>query len=121
MQIETLPVPADLGGNSLYAEHRDESGFFNPWGRFPHSMWALVKFWLRPKLGAPMNRVSPRRTLPDVGSGSGAAITWVGHCSFVIQDGRNVVLTDPRISIIRVWRLRAAIEAGLSDIAEKPA
>lgn len=95
MQIETLPVPVDQQTESLYADHRDESGFFNPWGRFPHSMWALVRFWLRPKLGAPKRLVTPLRALPEVESDGGAAITWVGHCTFVIQDGPGVVLTDP--------------------------
>ena len=95
MRIETLSTPVQSQLDSLYAPHHDESGFFNPWGRFPHSMLALVKFWLRPKLGAPVRSVSPLRALPDVGHGGAGAITWVGHCSFVIQDGRDVVLTDP--------------------------
>ena len=95
MQIETLSVPTDPLDASLYAEHRDENGFFNPWGRFPHSMGALVKFWLRPKLGTPKRRVTPLRALPEVGSDDGGAVTWVGHCTFAIQDGPDVVLTDP--------------------------
>jgi N-acyl-phosphatidylethanolamine-hydrolysing phospholipase D len=94
VQIETLQPRDDPRSASLYAVHHDESGFFNPWRRFPHSIWALLKFWVRPKLGAPRRRVTPRPSLPNTGNGEGA-ITWVGHCTFAIQDGTDVVLTDP--------------------------
>ncbi len=93
---------------SLDAPHRDPDGsFFNPWGRLS------VKFadLLRWKLGPNKYRDRPKPPVPRV-ENDGAylsrpdapdSLTWVGHSTFVIHDGGEVVLTDPH------WSPRALV------------
>ena len=105
--------PADCPpeARALYAPHRNRSVFFNrsaffhrsvffnPWRRFSLPPWALLRWWLSPnrydKSGEPRVPSVPwdgRR----LGERPEAAVTWVGHASFAIEDGGGgVALTDP--------------------------
>ena len=90
-------VPTDPA--SLYAPNFDGEAFFNPWDRFELP-------WLDGlRLGITRNPYEDDGQL-DVGfvANDGAAlagaqqssaITWVGHATFAIHDGTDVVLTDP--------------------------
>ena len=94
MRIEKLEVPPDQRGSALYAEHRRDGIFFNPWAPFPHTLLDLVRFWIRPGLRARPRRIEPSRALPEI-TGRGSSITFVGHCTFAIREAVGVVLTDP--------------------------
>jgi N-acyl-phosphatidylethanolamine-hydrolysing phospholipase D len=93
LEIEKLEIPS--GSNSLYAAHYKDGRFFNPWSPFPHSLFDLVKFWVRVKPPEAVRPLTPRRSLPRVDADGSSAITWVGHCTFVVQEGTNLLLTDP--------------------------
>ena len=93
----------------LFAPHGDsEDGFFTPWSDDPKSAWGLIRWWF----------FSPNEydrgadpIIPSVendgaylaGVEPGATVTWVGHSTFAIHDGDDVILTDPH------WGARALI------------
>ncbi len=93
---------------SLDAPHRDPDGaFFNPWARFS----VRIADVLRWKLGANEYRDRPKPPIPRVAN-DGAylahpeepdSLTWVGHSTFALQDGGELVLTDPH------WGARALL------------
>jgi N-acyl-phosphatidylethanolamine-hydrolysing phospholipase D len=86
----------------LYATHSRDGTFFNPWHPFTPSVWKVLRFGLTRN---PFDR-SREPVLPVVANDghdlSGAAdpprITWVGHATFAIHDGSDVVLTDPNFA-----------------------
>ncbi len=93
---------------ALDAPHRDPDGnFFNPWGRLPVRFVDLLKW----KLGRNEYRGRPEPLVPRVEndggylsrSGEPDSLTWVGHSTFAIHDGADVVLTDPH------WGARALV------------
>ncbi|HXV77804.1 MAG TPA: hypothetical protein VD788_15945, partial [Candidatus Polarisedimenticolaceae bacterium] len=103
MRIEKLDTPADRLGHPLYAEHRADRRFFNPWSRFPHRLPSLLRFWLRPKPRIAFRARPTALRLPRVAR-TGCAITAVGHCTFVIGCGDSTLVTDPH------WGPRSKIE-----------
>lgn len=90
---------------SLYARHGRPGHWFNPWWRNPLKFYSYYKMrllykneWLEAKSHPP---VVPRvensgdyLSRPE----RSASITWVGHCTFVIKDGRDTILTDPQFN-----------------------
>src|SRR6185312_10168938 len=82
--------------------------FFNPWSRLPLTGFSSLLRW---KLGKnPYDKKRPPE-IPVVANdgaylkdrGQPPSVTWVGHSTFAIQDGGDVVLTDPH------WGARALL------------
>ncbi|HVT57688.1 MAG TPA: MBL fold metallo-hydrolase [Thermoanaerobaculia bacterium] len=98
-----VPPPVEL----LYAPHREAGRYFNPWLRVPVRFTDLLRW----KLGHnPYDKSAPPRVPVAANDGSylraagqPASLTWVGHSTFAIQDGGEVVLTDPH------WGTRALL------------
>ncbi len=98
----------------LYAPHGEPGRFFNPW-MAPSGNRGLRDL-LRWKLGK--NEYDKKRPLdiPVVANdgaylkdgGQPPSVTWVGHSTFAIQDGGDVVITDPH------WGARALLPPRLS-------
>jgi len=90
----------------LHAPHRDEDGrFFNPWGEDENrSFWRVLQWQLfdenpwaeakddPPRIPVVENDGAALRTPLPPGE---AALTWVGHATFAVQDEGQVFLTDP--------------------------
>jgi N-acyl-phosphatidylethanolamine-hydrolysing phospholipase D len=99
--------------DSLYAPHGEPGRFFNPWLVSPAARFSDLLRW---KLGK--NEYDKKRPLdiPLVANdgaylkdgGQPPSVTWVGHATFAIQDGGDVVLTDPH------WGARALLPPRLS-------
>ena len=93
---------------TLYALHGHPGSFFCPGSRSPTTPLDVLRW----KLGGrgPYDRRTPPRI--PVAENDGAylkdrdqppSITWVGHCSFAVQDAGDVFLTDPH------WGPRALV------------
>ena len=89
----------------LYAPHRDADGrFFNPWLVQDKSTWDLFRWWLSSSsLGDMKDEDYPVPTVVNNGAylrdpKAPASLTWVGHATYVVQWGGQVVLTDPFFS-----------------------
>ncbi len=98
--------------DSLYAPHGEPGHFFNPWGVFPAGLSEVLRW----KLGKnPYDKKRPL-DIPVVANdgaylkdgGQPPSATWVGHSTFAVQDGGDVVLTDPH------WGARALLPRRLS-------
>jgi N-acyl-phosphatidylethanolamine-hydrolysing phospholipase D len=94
------PTPRD--SQTLYAPNRAEGVFFNPWDRSEPRRRDLLRFALT-RNPHDTGREPQVRVVPNDGSAlasvqGSSEITWVGHASFVIHDGHDVVLTDPHFS-----------------------
>jgi hypothetical protein len=99
--------PADCppAARALYAPHRrpgtffNRGAFFNPWERFSLPPWAVLRWWLSPNRydrGDPPQVPSVPWDGRRLGERPEAAVTWVGHATFAIEDGGGgVALTDP--------------------------
>ncbi len=95
--------------NLLYAPHGEPGRFFNPWMKRSGSRG--FRDLLKWKLGK--NEYAKKRPLDiPVVRNDGAylkdgdqppSVTWVGHSTFAIQDGGDVVITDPH------WGARALL------------
>ena len=106
----TAPPPEAQGlvsreAESLYLPHGGLGKWFNPWWPNPGSRVNLWKWKLLYRnefaeiKNAHPNSRSARRFANDGAYLSKPqnepSITSIGHCGFIIQDGPNVVLTDP--------------------------
>jgi N-acyl-phosphatidylethanolamine-hydrolysing phospholipase D len=85
---------------TLRAPHFGNGRFFNPWGVTKASFFDVVRWKLlsRNRYG----RGRPPRVPVVANDGSALsrpaqspAATWVGHATFALQDGPDVLLTDP--------------------------
>ena len=88
----------------LYAPHGNaQDGFFTPWSEDPKTLWMLLKWQLftRNEYDKRRDPVVPR-VVNDGSYLSGVepdvSFTWVGHATFAIHDGDDVILTDPHWS-----------------------
>ena len=82
----------------LDAPHRRGRRFFNPWRPFPIRpadvlRWYLQRPWRRPPESAAPRVANDGTSL--AAAEPGLALTWVGHSTFALQHGRDVLLTDP--------------------------
>src|SRR6185295_8078365 len=107
-----LNPPADIAA-ALDAPHRDPDGtYFNPWRRFPVRFLDVLRWKLSPN----PYRGAPKPPVPRVANdgayllraGEPDSITWVGHSTFAIHDGGDLVLTDPH------WGPRALVPPRLA-------
>lgn len=91
------------GDGPLYAPHRDERGFFNPWSRFVRPTFWNVLEW---KAGGNPYEKDREPELPRIANDGGylagvehsATVTWVGHATFAVHDRDDVFLTDPHFT-----------------------
>jgi N-acyl-phosphatidylethanolamine-hydrolysing phospholipase D len=100
---EPLPIPADAGADPvrspLYAPHERDGRFFHPWGGEPAGPLEVLRW----KLGRNPYDKRRRPVIPRVDNdgaylgrrGEPPSLTWVGHSTFALHDGGDVVLTDP--------------------------
>jgi N-acyl-phosphatidylethanolamine-hydrolysing phospholipase D len=98
---------------SLYAPHGAPGHFFNPWGHFPNRVTDVLRW----KLGSrsEYDKSPPLQVSVVANDGAylkdrsqPASVTWVGHSTFAIHDGGDVLLTDPH------WGPRALIPRRLT-------
>jgi N-acyl-phosphatidylethanolamine-hydrolysing phospholipase D len=103
------PADAPERARPLYAPHGDlRAGFFTPWSEDPKSIWKLLRWQLfsrneYDKCVAPVIPITANDGRELAGVDHGATFTWVGHATFAIHDGSDVILTDPH------WGPRALI------------
>lgn len=97
----------------LYAPHGEPGRFFCPWRPFNTTFLDVLRWKLRGK--GPYDRKTPPRVpvIQNDGAylkdgGAPPSVTWVGHSTFAIHEGGDVVLTDPH------WGARALIPPRLS-------
>jgi N-acyl-phosphatidylethanolamine-hydrolysing phospholipase D len=87
---------------SLYAPNFDGDAFFNPWQSFEWRRRDALRFVATRPLfrgNAPLEvRMLPNDGARLAGVSDPPELTWVGHATFVIHDGDDVVLTDPHFS-----------------------
>ena len=84
----------------LWTEHGEVGGFFNPWRRDPKTLWGMLRWQLFSR--NPYDKSQPL-DVPSVpndgrylkGFHNPPSVTWVGHATFAIHDGDDVILTDP--------------------------
>jgi L-ascorbate metabolism protein UlaG (beta-lactamase superfamily) len=105
----------------LEAPHRDASGrFFNPWLPMPRRTGDLWRWWLsRNSFGADRDGEGGLPAVPNDGAflrrpAARASVTQVGHATFVVHWGDQVVVTDP------FFAKRAALPARLVPPAFGP-
>ncbi len=113
-EFNSIPMSENApSSDSLYAPHGEPGRFFNPWATSPPVGFSALLRWKLEK-----NEYDKRRPLdiPVVANdgaylkdgGQPPSATWVGHSTFAIQDGGDVVLTDPH------WGARALLPPRLS-------
>jgi N-acyl-phosphatidylethanolamine-hydrolysing phospholipase D len=106
-----LPPGVSEAAASLYAPHGNpRDGFFTPWSEDPKSVWSFLRWQLLSR--NPYDKSRDPMIPTQLNDGShldrfepGATFTWVGHATFAIHDGDDVILTDPH------WGDRALIPA----------
>ena len=81
----------------MTSDHFDGSRFRNPSGEPPQPFSAVPRMLLEPRARWPA-RVdqAPQRPLPL--DGAAAAVTFIGHSTFLIQTAAGNILTDPMYS-----------------------
>jgi N-acyl-phosphatidylethanolamine-hydrolysing phospholipase D len=98
-------VGAEDPPGPLYAPHREADGtFFNPWERMPvRGLRDMLRWWLLDDNPHDKRR-APRvpRVVNDgaylAGIAEQPSLTWVGHATFAIHEGDEVLLTDPHFT-----------------------
>jgi len=87
---------------ALYAPHGDSAkGFFTPWSEPPARTltaflrWQILSRNPYDKSRDPVIPVVANDGRALASTESGATLTWVGHATFAIHDGDDVILTDP--------------------------
>jgi N-acyl-phosphatidylethanolamine-hydrolysing phospholipase D len=105
-------MTATAGSDLLYAPHGEPGRFFNPWGQFPNRRTDVLRWKLG---GNPYDKSAPPQVPVVANDGAylkdrnqPASVTWVGHSTFAIHDGGDVLLTDPH------WGARALVPRRLT-------
>ncbi len=108
---------------ALYAEHREDGAFFNPWEPFD---WSFFRF-LRWRFSRNAFDKSREPEIPVIendgaslaGRENSAALVWVGHATVAVHDDEDVFLTDPHFGE-RALLPRRAVPPGI-PLAAVPA
>jgi len=78
-------------------DHFDGRRFFNPGGPVPQPLSAVPRMMREPRTPWPRQlEVAP--VLPPAPDGARAALTFVGHSTFLIQTAAGNIITDPMYS-----------------------
>jgi L-ascorbate metabolism protein UlaG (beta-lactamase superfamily) len=79
------------------SDHYDGQRFFNPAGAAPQPFSAAPRMLVEPRARWPGHiDVAPRQ--PPALDGAAAAVTFIGHSTFLIQTAAGNILTDPMFS-----------------------
>lgn len=93
------PSHAEDDTASLYAPYERGGTFFSPWRPFEKSFLDVLRWSLTPSAWDKSRPPAVPQVANDGSSLAGvqhsSQITWVGHATFAIHDGADVVLTDP--------------------------
>jgi N-acyl-phosphatidylethanolamine-hydrolysing phospholipase D len=85
--------------SSLYAPHRKDGAFFNPWAPFSWRVSNLLRWYLGTNAFDKSRPFHIPVVANDGASLAGlehsATVTWVGHATFAVHDEADVFLTDP--------------------------
>jgi N-acyl-phosphatidylethanolamine-hydrolysing phospholipase D len=117
LPARTADAPGDVPepARALYAPHGDSrTGFFTPWSEAPARTlsnllrWQLFTRNPYDKSRDPVIPVTANDGHALAEYEPGTSFTWVGHATFAIHDGNDVILTDP------VFGSRALLPARLS-------
>jgi N-acyl-phosphatidylethanolamine-hydrolysing phospholipase D len=92
---------------ALYAPHRGEDGFFNPWEPFDFRLSRFLR-WQFSRNPFDKSREPAIPRVPNDGAGlagreHSGTVTWVGHATVAVHDDDDVFLTDPH------WSERALV------------
>jgi L-ascorbate metabolism protein UlaG (beta-lactamase superfamily) len=79
------------------SDHFDGRRFFNPTGAAPQPFSAVPRMLAEPRARWPRRVDVPTRHPPELGRAA-AAVTFVGHATFLIQTPAGNILTDPMYS-----------------------
>jgi len=102
--VRAADAPGDVPelARALYAPHGDaRAGFFTPWSEEPPRSissffrWQLFSRNPYDKSRAPVVPIVVNDGRGLSGTEHSASFTWVGHATFAIHDGADVILTDP--------------------------
>jgi N-acyl-phosphatidylethanolamine-hydrolysing phospholipase D len=94
------PAGVPEAARVFYAPHGDpRAGFFTPWSEQPRTISGFLRwqFSRNPydKSRAPVIPIAANDGSGLAGVEHSATFTWVGHATFAIHDGADVILTDP--------------------------
>ena len=107
----------------LDAPHHDGRRFFCPWDRRRRTPLDLLRWRLSRRLYDKRGPLEIPLALSDgthlAGTASRPELTWVGHSTFAIHDGDDVVLTDPHFGP-RALAVRRRSPPGLPLAAVPP-
>jgi L-ascorbate metabolism protein UlaG (beta-lactamase superfamily) len=93
----TAILRLQIRDNLDVSDHFDGRRFFNPTGISGQSLSKVRRMLREPRTPWPTSvDVQPR--LPPTLNGSAAAVTFIGHATFLIQTAAGNVLTDPMYS-----------------------
>jgi len=84
-------------GTSTFSDHFDGKRFFNPTGLPLQPLSAVPRMLLSRRERWPRRIADPPQPLPSRGDAA-AAVTFVGHSTFLIQTPAGNILTDPVFS-----------------------
>lgn len=110
---------------ALYAEHRHQGRYYNPWAPFTPSWLGLIKAYLQPnpyagarELPVPQRALSVDQLTPPPRS---PQISWLGHATTLIQAGGSAVITDPHLSDhALIYRRKTAPALSAEQLATLP-
>jgi len=96
---------------SLYAPHGEPGHFVNPWEQSPTKALDFLRWKLLSRNPYDRSRPPVIPRIPNDGAylsgiASTPTLTWIGHASYAIHDGDDVVLTDPHFGPRALIRAR---------------
>ncbi len=86
-----------MRGVAFTSDHFDGRRFFNPAGPQPQSFSAVPRMMMEPRVKWPA-RIDEQPRQPAPRGAAAAAVTFIGHSTFLIQTAAGNILTDPMYS-----------------------